>query len=137
MTQEEKKLFIHNIFRIIIGAILLSSCFLYLRENPAEKIALSSSYKLIFQKVEVLMHNAFWGDGALLSQKFDLENRYLDLIHLAESKGCSDTAFLEDLNTTYRNLLLEEKHHIENYIGRYRILGADFQTQIETDNCKA
>lgn len=90
---------------------------------------------MIFQKVEVLFHDVVRGDGQLLSQKFELENRYLDLIHLAEEKGCSDSKLLEELNSTYENLLKEEKHHIENYIGRYRIIGSDLENQISVENC--
>lgn len=135
MTHEEKDLFIGNIFKLIIGCILLSSCFLYLGQNPAEKIALYSSYKMVFQKVEVIFHNIIWWDGELLNQKFELENRYLDLIHLAEAKGCADKQLLDDLNTTYKNLLDEKKQHIENYIGRYRIIGSDLENQISLENC--
>lgn len=135
MTHEEKNLFISNIFKLIIGGILLSTCFSYLRENPAEKVALYSSYKMIFQKWEVLIHDILWGDGELLSQKFELENRYLDLIHLAEAKGCSDSKFLRELNQAYEQLRAEKKKHIENYIGRYRIWWSDFQNQIDAESC--
>lgn len=135
MTHEEKNVFIQNIFKLIIGTILLSTCFLYLGKNSAERIALYSSYQLIIQKAEVVFHNIVWQNGDLLDQKYNLQKQYLELIHLAEEKGCSDAKFLEELYSTYQNLLSEDKNTIENYIGRYRILGIDFQNKLEGDNC--
>lgn len=89
MTHEEKKTFIHNIFRLIVGIILLSTCFLYLRQNPAEKIALYSGFELIFQKIEVFMYNLVGKNWDIIDQKYRLEDQYLELIYLAEQKGCS------------------------------------------------
>lgn len=135
MTHEEKKTFIHNIFRLIVGIILLSTCFLYLRQNPAEKIALYSGFELIFQKIEVFMYNLVGKNWDIIDQKYRLEDQYLELIYLAEQKGCSDTAFLAELHQSYAQLLEESKSDIEQYIGRYRILGSEFQNRIEADSC--
>lgn len=90
-----------------------------------------------FQKIEVAYFNILGKDGALLDQKYNLEKQYLDLIHLAEEKWCSNTQFLLDLNTTYQNLLSEWKENIDQYIARYTLLGSDFQMQLESDNCGA
>ena len=137
MTSEEKKTLKENIFKLIIGIILLITCFLYLDQNRAEKIARFSNFDLIFQKVEVAYFNVLGKDGALLDQKYNLEKQYLDLIHLAEEKWCSNPQFLLDLNTTYQNLLSEWKENIDQYIARYTLLGSDFQMQLETANCGA
>lgn len=136
MTHEEKKLLKENIFKLIIGVILLTTCFLHLQKNPAERIALYSGLKLVVQKIEILAYNVMGHNGELLEQKYKLEDQYLELIHLAEAKGCSDTAFLSELHQTYQNLLSEKNQNIEQYLVRYRILGSDFQNTIETNNCK-
>ena len=137
MTSEEKKTLKENIFKLIIGIILLTTCFLYLDQNRAEKIARFSNFDLIFQKVEVAYFNVLGKDGALLDQKYNLEKQYLDLIHLAEEKWCSNPQFLLALNTTYQNLLSEWKENIDQYIARYTLLGSDFQMQLEAANCGA
>lgn len=126
-----------NIVKFIIGLILLSVCYSYLKYNPAERIALYSGFELIFQKIEIAYVNLRGGDWALLEQKFALETQFLDLIHLAEEKWCSDPKFLLEINSTYQNLLTEQKVNIENYIARYTILANEFQAQIESDNCTA
>ena len=137
MTSEEKKTLKENIFKLVIGVILLTTCFAYVHQNPAEKFALYSGFNLIFQKIVVAYFNILGKDWALLDQKYNLEKQYLDLIHLAEEKGCSNAQFLLDLNTTYQNLLSEWKENIDQYIARYTLLGSDFQMQLDTDNCGA
>lgn len=135
MSGEEKKELKANFVKLVIGVILLMTCMRYLQENPAEKIALYSGFELIVQKAEVAYFNLRGKDWALLDQKYTLEKQYLDLIHLAEEKGCSDPQFLLDLNTTYKNLLSEGKENIDQYIARYTLLGSEFQMQLESDNC--
>lgn len=130
MSKEEKNTFIHNIFKLLIGVVLLITCFWYLKEHPAEKIALYSGFKNIIQKAEVLSYNLLGKNGALLDQKYKLEDQYLDTIHFAEEKGCSDPAFLNELHNTYETLLKEDKSHIENYITRYNILHNDYTSTI-------
>ena len=137
MTSEEKKTLKENIFKLVIGVILLTTCFAYLHQNPAEKIAFYSGFNIIFQKILFAYFNILGKDWALLDQKYNLEKQYLDLIHLAEEKGCSNAQFLLDLNTTYQNLLSEWKENIDQYIARYTLLGSDFQMQLDTDNCGA
>ncbi|MDO4713305.1 MAG: hypothetical protein Q4B28_01235 [bacterium] len=66
-----------------------------------------------------------------------MEDQYLELIHLAEEKGCSDAQFLSELHNTYAQLLDEKKSNIEQYIGRYRILGSEFQNRIEAERCSS
>lgn len=115
--------------------VLLTTCFLYLRQNHAEKIALYSGFELIFQKAEVTFYNLIGKNWDIIDQKYRLEDQYLELIHLAEEKGCSDAQFLSELHTTYAQLLDEKKSNIEQYIGRYRILGSEFQNRIEAESC--
>ena len=62
MTSEEKKTLKENIFKLVIGVILLTTCFAYLHQNPAEKIALYSGFNLIFQKIEVAYFNILGKD---------------------------------------------------------------------------
>jgi hypothetical protein len=62
MTNEEKKTLKENIFKLVIGVILLTTCFAYLHQNPAEKIALYSGFNLIFQKIEVAYFNILGKD---------------------------------------------------------------------------
>ena len=84
MDREDKATFIWNIFKLIIWIILLVACYYYLESHPAEQIALYSWVKNIVQKVEIFWYNITWRDWNLLARKFDLESKYLEMIHFAE-----------------------------------------------------
>ena len=96
MTSEEKNTLIWNIFKLVIWAILLTSCFFYLKNHPAEQIALYSWMKNIVQKVEVFWYNVVWKNGDLLARKYELEDKYLEMIHFAEEKWCINQDFVSE-----------------------------------------
>ena len=133
MSQEDKTTLIWNIFKLLIWIILLVSCFFYLENHPAEKIALSSWIKNIVQKIEIFGYNAVWKDGTLLSQKYDLENKYLEMIHFAEEKWCINQDFVWGLHEMYKALLNEDNNKIETYITRYTIAAAEYEMSIYND----
>ena len=135
MTKEEKNTLTSNIFKLIIGLILLTTCFCYLHQNPAEKIALYSGFKMVFQKSEIIFYKLIGKDLQLLEQKYKLEDDFQELINFAEEKGCSDRDFLNDLHTTAENFLSEKKDDIANYIAAYRIQYREFSIRIEQENC--
>ena len=134
MTSEEKNTLIWNIFKLVIWAILLTSCFFYLKNHPAEQIALYSWMKNIVQKVEVFWYNVVWKNGDLLARKYELEDKYLEMIHFAEEKGCINHDFVSELYSSYETLLKEDKDEIEKYISTYSIRAADFEMSIY-NNC--
>lgn len=131
MTREDRRNFIKNIFRLAIGVVLLVACFWYLKHHPAEQIALYSGLKTIIQKGEVLAYNVLWRDGNQLARKYELENRYLELIHRAEEKGCKDTELVEALHQTYETFLQEDKKKISYYIAKYMILFSEYDSSVE------
>ena len=131
MTREDRRNFIKNIFRLAIGVVLLVACFWYLKNHPAEQIALYSGLKTIIQKGEVLAYNVLWRDGNQLARKYDLENRYLELIHRAEEKGCKDTELVEALHQPYETFLQEDKKKISYYIAKYMILFSEYDSSVE------
>lgn len=130
MTLSEKTTFIRNLFKTAIGIVLLMASFSYLTTHPAEKIALYSGFKNIIQKAEIIGYNLMGKNGALLAQKYSLENSYLDMIHFAEEKGCISGDILQELHQTYETLLKEKKNQIHNYITKYNILASDYQNII-------
>jgi len=133
MSQEDKTTFIANIFKLLIGIVLLIACSLYLKSHPAEQTALYSWVKNIVQKVEIFGYNVVGKDWNLLSRKYDLESKYLEMIHFAEEKGCINQEFVGGLHEAYEALLKERKNNIENYITRYTIAAADYEMQIYND----
>lgn len=135
MTHEEKTTFIHNIFKLLIGTIFLITCLSYLKSHPAEKIALYSGFKNIIQKIEILGYNLVGKNGKLLEEKYKLESDYIDTIHFAEEKGCSDPLLLEELHNTYNTLLKEDQDQAENYVTKYRILQNDYVNKILSSDC--
>lgn len=130
MTSSEKTIFIQNIFKTAIGLILLIASFFYLNNHPAEKVALYSGFKNIIQKAEIISYNLIGKNWTLLSQKYALENNYLEMIHFAEEKGCVESALLQEMHQTYETLLQEDKNQIQNYITKYNILASDYQNSI-------
>ena len=72
-----------------------------------------------------------WRDGNQLARKYDLENRYLELIHRAEEKGCKDTELVEALHQTYETFLQEDKKKISYYIAKYMILFSEYDSSVE------
>lgn len=68
-----------------------------------------------------------------MEEKYELQNEYLETIHLAEEKGCTDARFLKELHTAYETLLKEDKQHIEHYITKYSILQNDYINKILND----
>jgi lipoprotein len=86
MTHEEKKTFLDNIVKLIIGIILLTSCFFYLHQNSAEKIAIYSGFRTIAQKVEVFFYKIIGKNGQLLEQRYKLGEKFSELISVAEEK---------------------------------------------------
>lgn len=135
MTRQEKHIFVRNIIRCIIGILLLWSCLGYLRDHPAEKVALYSGFKSILQKGEILLYNLLGKNGELLSQKYALEEKYLSLIHDSEEQGCNDAEFLHELHDTYDAFVREDKNQIEHYITKYMIMATDYDLKIYND-CK-
>lgn len=132
MNHKMKKLFIQNCFRFLIGTVLLISCFWYLGDHPAEKVALYSGFKNIIQKVEIVWYNLTGKKWDLLEKKYALENRFLELIHYAEGKDCVDDELIENLHNTYNVFLTEDKNYMEHYITKYQILEGDYARQIDS-----
>ncbi|PZM85795.1 MAG: hypothetical protein DLD55_06040 [candidate division SR1 bacterium] len=133
MSSNQKTIFIRNLFKTAIGIVLLIASFSYLSSHPAEKIALYSGFKNIIQKTEIICYNLIGKNGALLEQKYNLENSYLDMLHFAEEKGCIDSGILQELRQKYETLLKEDKNQIQNYITKYSILASDYQNIIYGD----
>ena len=133
MDREDKATFIWNIFKLIIWIILLVACYYYLESHPAEQIALYSWVKNIVQKVEIFWYNITWRDWNLLARKFDLESKYLEMIHFAEGKWCINQDFVAELHQRYKTLQEEDNSKIENYITSYTISAAEFEMKIYND----
>ena len=133
MNREEKATFIWNIFKLIIWIILLVACYYYLESHPAEQIALYSWVKNIVQKVEIFWYNITGRDWNLLARKFDLESKYLEMIHFAEEKWCINQDFVAELHQRYKTLQEEDNSKIENYITSYTISAAEFEMKIYND----
>lgn len=120
MSKDEKKSLLGNIVKFLIGVFFLILSFAYLQKNPAEKIALYSGFQIIVQKLEVFSRNMLGKNGTLIEEKHKLESDFLELIHLAEEKGCYNAEFLDGLHENYEALLDEGKKDINLYLPEYR-----------------
>ena len=119
MTKEEKKILRNNVIKFVIWWILLAFSFVYLHNHPAEKETVLSGFKIIWQKIQVIVQKIIWDNWELLEKKYNMEKYYKELLSLAENKKCIESTILTELNEKYNNLLDESIDTLEDNIADY------------------
>ncbi|MDR0282886.1 MAG: hypothetical protein LBI53_06480 [Candidatus Peribacteria bacterium] len=130
---EIKKKFFRNLIKLIIGSILLTISYGYIKSHPAEEISFFSGFKIIFQNAEILFQNIFGNNGDILKQKYSLESYYQALIALSEEKPCVDSQLITDLHDTYEQLLAEPKNTLSHTLDEYIKKQFDFDRALRVD----
>ena len=77
MTKEEKKILRNNVIKFVIWWILLAFSFVYLHNHPAEKETVLSGFKIIWQKIQVIVQKIIWDNWELLEKKYNIEKSIL------------------------------------------------------------
>ena len=131
--KEIKQKFFRNLIKLIIGTILLTISYGYIKSHPAEEISFFSGFKIIFQNAEIFFQNIFGNNGDLLKQKYSLEAYYQALIALSEEKPCVDPQLLIDLHDTYEKLLVEPKNTLSHTLDDYIRKQFDFDRALRVD----
>ena len=131
--QAMKKRLIYNFVELVIGLFLLWMCYQYIQTHPAEKISFFSWYKVIYQQTEIFLQNIFGKNGDLLKEKYDLESYYQVLITLSEEKSCVSPELVEDLHSTYQNLLNEPKNTLEHKLPHYINKQYEFDAELRKE----
>jgi hypothetical protein len=103
--EKNKKRFKKNILQLIIWIIFLFFWFVYMDKNPAEKVSIISWVKIIFQRFDVIYHNLFFNNWALLSEKYDLQKSFSELVTSYENSQCLSWNELLTVRSEYSKLL--------------------------------
>ena len=117
--QAMKKKLMHDLIELVIWLTLLWMCYGYIQSHPAEKVSFFSWYKVIYQQTEIFFQNLFGKNWEILKEKYNLESYYQVLITLSEEKSCIDAQLVEELHTTYKNLVNEPKNTLEQTLPDY------------------
>jgi hypothetical protein len=107
MNREERNFVRRNVIKLIIGLILLGFSFSYIQSHPAEKASIFSGFQVLWQRVVVYVHKVTNTNSEAFQKKYDYEKTYDELINMATTKECSDSAILTEINETYLNLKKE------------------------------
>jgi len=135
MDKEMKSIFKRNIVKFIVGSILLFACYRYVQQYPAEKIAITSGFEVMVQKVQISFDGFFNHNADAVKSKFDYEKAYDELINIAEGNGCTDTSLIWEMKQTLIDFKAESNSTISNTLPWYIRKANEFKTRV-SQQCK-
>ena len=135
LNKSDKKQLRNNIIKLVIGLILLALSRWYIQKHPAEKVSVFSWFDVLWQKIEVLRHNAFVGNWDLLERKYSLEKYYSELINIAEWNACISSKDYDELESTYENLKNEDKDTLNETLPKYIEQAYIFEEIVKRNDC--
>ena len=113
MDPDRKVEFKRNIVKFVIWLILLLFCYVYIQNNPAEKVSIFSWFQIIFQKATVIFNDIVGENWELLKRKYSLEKYYKELIKTAEDRKCVSVDLIKKINQEYKDLKSEKIETLE------------------------
>lgn len=119
MDPERKIDFKRNVVKFIIWLVLLLFCFVYIQNNPAERVSIFSWFQIIFQKASVIFNDVIGKNWELLKRKYSLEKYYKELIKTAEDRKCVSVDLIKKINQEYKDLRAEDIWNLETNLPFY------------------
>lgn len=92
---EKRKRIRMNVIELIIGLVLLTFAFNYLKSHPAERTSIFAWLEVLVDKVEVLVWSITGGNSESIKEKQQLERWYGELISTSENANCALPAEIE------------------------------------------
>ena len=135
MDKEMQSILKWNIIKFIIGAILLSACYLYIQRYPAETIAITSGFEVMLQKIQITFDSFLHNNADAMKSRFDYEKAYQELIKIAEGNGCLDSFLIVEMKQTLQDLKNESNTNIANTLPGYVRKANEFKTRV-SQQCK-
>ncbi len=135
MDKEMKSILKRNVVKFIVGCILLFACYRYVQQYPAEKIAITSGFEVIIQKVQVAFDGFFHHNADAMNSRFDYEKAYQELINIAKANGCTDATLLWQLQQTFTDLKNESDATIANTLPGYIRKANEYKSRV-AESCK-
>lgn len=124
-----------NIVKFIIWSILLFACYTYVQQYPAEKIAITSGFEVMVQKVQIAFDSFFHNNADAMKSRFDYEKAYEELIKIAEGNGCTDTFLIAEMKQSLADLKNESTTNISDTLPGYVRKANEFKTRV-SQQCK-
>lgn len=92
---EKKKRVRMNVIELIIGLVLLTFAFNYLKSHPAERTSIFAWLEVLVNKVEVMIWSVTGWNSEMIKEKQQLERWYDELISTSEKASCALPAEIE------------------------------------------
>lgn len=131
MDPERKIDFKRNVVKFVIWLVLLLFCFIYIQNNPAERVSIFSWFQIIFQKASVIFNEVIGKNWELLKRKYSLEKYYKELIKTAEDRKCVPVELIKKINQEYKSLKTEEIWNLEKNLPFYSRSSYQHEVDIE------
>ncbi len=131
MDPERKIDFKRNVVKFVIWLVLLLFCFVYIQNNPAERVSIFSWFQIIFQKASVIFNNIIGKNWELLNRKYSLEKYYKELIKTAEDRKCVSVDLITKINQEYKSLRTEEIANLDKNLPFYSRSSYQHEVDIE------
>lgn len=131
MDPERRVEFKRNLVKFVIWLVLLVFCFVYIQNNPAERVSIFSWFQIIFQKVSIVYNDIVGKNWELLKRKYSLEKYYSELIKAAEDRKCVSVELIHKLNQEYKDLKNEGIETLEQNLPYYSRSSYQHEVDIE------
>ncbi len=132
--EEKKKRLRMNIIEFIIGLILLSFAFNYLKNHPAERTSMFAWIEVLFQRAEIFISNITGDNWTTLKEKHQLEKYYKELISTMENGKCADLQTIDSAKEKYKALLWIDIQTYKENIQVYQWYAGTYAAKIK-ENC--
>lgn len=130
-----KSILKRNIVKFIVWSILLFACYRYVQQYPAEKIAITSGFQVMIQKIQITFDGLLNHNTDAMKSKFDYEKAYDELIRIAEGNWCNDVSLLGEMKQTLVDFKAESNATIANTLPGYIRKANEFKTRV-SQQCK-
>ncbi len=131
MDPERKIELKRNVIKFVIWLVLLFFCFIYIQNNPAERVSIFSWFQIIFQKVAVIYNDLIGKNWDLLKRKYSLEKYYKELLHSAEDRKCVSVEVIKKITEEYNSLKNEDISTLETRLPWYSRASYQHEVDIE------
>jgi len=130
-----KSILKRNIVKFIVWSLLLFACYRYVQQYPAERIAITSGFQVMIQKIQITFDGLLNHNTDAMKSKFDYEKAYDELIRIAEGNWCNDVSLLGEMKQTLVDFKAESNATIANTLPGYIRKANEFKTRV-SQQCK-
>lgn len=131
IDKDMKKSFMVNTIKLVIGAILLGFSYMYLQAHEAEKTAVFSWFRVMYQRISVYRAKYVNNNDDILKEKYTLDMHFKQLLKNTTNNTCLPAEIISDLHMTYDNFNKETTVTLPNTYSSYIEKIQYFKTQLD------